>query len=126
VGLSLHVLGLPTDDNAPAALVFKMPPNFELPRHAHVCQRFEIVVEGSIQVGDRTLHPGDIMTAEPDEPYGPHIAGPEGCTTLEVFSTLRGAYVILFDTPDGLEATDFSDPAMVEAVRALTSPEADA
>ena len=29
------------------------------------------------------------MISEPGIAYGPHIAGPEGCTTFEIFSNLR-------------------------------------
>ena len=38
----------------------------------------------------------------------PHIAGPEGCTTFEIFSNHRGSYVTLVDTPQGRIECDVS------------------
>jgi mannose-6-phosphate isomerase-like protein (cupin superfamily) len=109
---TLHVLGEPTDESAPAALIFTMPPHAVISRHAHECERFEVILEGSLVVeddasGEMVLGPGDIMVARPGEPYGPHTAGPEGCRTLEVFGTLRGAHSLLYETADGPLAVDF-------------------
>src|SRR3974390_1847428 len=92
----LHVLA---DDqassDAPAVVVLDMPPGYVLFRHAHVCHRFEIVVKGSLRAGDRTLVPGDVMTAAPGEGYGPHVAGPGGVTPAEVFPPLGGVFRVL-------------------------------
>jgi len=97
---TMHVLGDSADETAPAALIFTMPPNYVLQRHAHVCERFEIILEGSLTVDDIELGPGDIMIAREGEFYGPHVAGPEGCRTLEIFSTLAGAHHGLYEMPD--------------------------
>jgi hypothetical protein len=87
----VYVLGDdPEAPEVPAVVMLDMPPGYVLFRHAHICHRFEVVVKGSLVAGDRTLRPGDVMTARPGEWYGPHIAGPEGCTTAEVFGTLDG------------------------------------
>lgn len=117
---TMHVLGDPADEGAPATLIFTMPPNSVLPRHAHSCERFEVVLEGSLRVEDNELElgPGDVMIARPGEAYGPHTAGPEGCRTLEIFSTLAGAHSILYETPDGVLSVDFGSP---EALRASTT-----
>jgi quercetin dioxygenase-like cupin family protein len=106
---TMHVMGDPTDESAPTALIFTMPPNSVLPRHAHSCERFEVILEGSLTVEDNDLllGPGDIMIARPGEAYGPHTAGPEGCRTLELFSTLAGAHTMLYETPDGMVPIDF-------------------
>ena len=113
---TMHVLGDPADESAPAALIFTMPPNSVLPRHAHSCERFEVVLEGSLKVEDNELElgPGDVMIARPGEAYGPHTAGPEGCRTLEFFSTLAGAHSILYETPDGIVSIDFGSPEALE------------
>jgi hypothetical protein len=74
------------DMEAPLATMLYMPPNFVLPRHDHDCFRVEVVVEGSVRVGDKVLHPGDVSVSKPREAYGPHIAGPTGCLTVEIFS----------------------------------------
>jgi hypothetical protein len=87
-----------------------MPPNYVLSRHAHRAERLEVVVEGTLNVGDRVLGPGDVMTAGYEEAYGEHIAGPEGCTTVEVFSQLVGMHQTIFATPDGMQLVDLADP----------------
>jgi hypothetical protein len=93
-------LGDPDDENTPFASVLCMPPNYELWRHKHDCHRFEAIIKGSIRVGDRTLGPGDFMTSAPNEPYGPYYAGPEGCVTVEIFSTRKGLSTIIDDDTD--------------------------
>jgi hypothetical protein len=60
-----------------------------------------------LRAGDRQLGPGDTMTAGPGEWYGPHVAGPEGCTTVEVFSNLDGVFRVLAESPDGPRVFDF-------------------
>jgi hypothetical protein len=93
--------------DSPAVVMLEMPPNYVLFRHAHICHRFEVVVKGSLEAGGRILGPGDVMTARPGEMYGPHTAGPEGCTTAEVFGSLEGVFRVLAETPDGVRDFDF-------------------
>lgn len=93
--------------DAPAAVILEMPPGYVLFRHAHICHRFEVVVKGSLEAGGRTLGPGDVMTAKPREMYGPHTAGPEGCTTVEVFGSLEGVFRVIADTAQGPREYDF-------------------
>ncbi|HEV2308970.1 MAG TPA: hypothetical protein VGU73_00490 [Acidimicrobiia bacterium] len=97
----------PGDEDAPAVVLLEMPPHYVLFRHAHVCHRFEVVVRGSLEAGGRTLRPGDVMTARPGELYGPHVAGPEGCTTAEVFGSLEGVFRVIGETSDGQHEFDF-------------------
>lgn len=97
----------PEDWDAPAVVMLVMPPHYVLFRHGHICHRFEVVVKGSLEAGGRILGPGDTMTAQPGELYGPHTAGPEGCTTAEVFSRHEGVYRVLAETPDGVREFDF-------------------
>jgi hypothetical protein len=88
--------------SVPAAFFLKMPPNYTLFRHGHPCQRFEIVIQGSLELGDgRTASVGDTFTADAYTLYGPHTAGPEGCTTIEVFSALEGMFRLLYEGDDG-------------------------
>jgi hypothetical protein len=93
--------------DAPAVVMLEMPPGYVLFRHAHICHRFEVVVKGSLRAGDRTLVAGDVMVARPGEFYGPHVAGPEGCTTAEVFGTLDGVFRVLAGSGDGVREYDF-------------------
>ncbi len=104
---TLHVLGDPSDETAPAALIFTIPPNGVVARHSHSCERFEIILEGSLKVDDLVLGPGDVMVARKGDAYGPHVAGPQGCRTLEIFSTLAAAHQINYETPDGPVPVEF-------------------
>jgi hypothetical protein len=94
------VLADEVDDEAPVASLLRLPPGARLPRHAHDCHRMEVVVSGSINVGGGTvLGPGDVSVSRPGEFYGPHIAGPEGSLSVEIFSRTAGLPPI-FDPDD--------------------------
>ncbi len=108
-GLSYFLLG-DRKDNPPTVVALRMGPHWVLPRHAHDCHRFEIVVQGTLDVGDRILKIGDVMVSEPGIAYGPHIAGPEGCTTFEIFSNHRASYVTLLETANGQVECDIATP----------------
>jgi hypothetical protein len=120
LAMANFVLGNP-EDNAPVATVLRMKPGYVLPRHGHSCHRFEVVVQGSIKVGDKVLGPGSLMFSEPGNLYGPHIAGPEGCTTVEIFGTYKSSHNTLIDGPAGIEECDIADAGgakrMMELVR---------
>jgi len=115
--IAYFFLGDDADDNPTTVIALKMEPGRINARHAHPCGRFEVVVQGSLDIGERVLRPGDVMYSKPGVFYGPHVAGPEGCTTIEIFSDLRGAYEISVDTPDGPVAYDFSKPEVFEAYK---------
>ena len=105
---------------SPAVVVLEMPPDYVLFRHAHVCHRFEVVVKGSMEADGRTLVAGDVMTARPGELYGPHVAGPDGCTTVEVFGSLEGVFRVLADDGgDGVREFDFRKGEMPEDYQPL-------
>jgi hypothetical protein len=77
------LLGQAEDFAVPAAFLLEMPPHYVLGRHGHPCARFEVVVKGSLHIGDgRLAGPGDVLTAPAGTLYGPHTAGPEGCMSL--------------------------------------------
>lgn len=114
--VTIHVLGDPASEDAPTAIVLKMPPNYELLRHAHDCERLEVVLEGSLSSGDRMLGPGDILKSGYRQQYGPHYAGPDGCTTMEFFSTRAGAHAMLLEEPDGIRTVDLTAQEALVAV----------
>jgi anti-sigma factor ChrR (cupin superfamily) len=76
----------PEDPEAPIASMLFLPPGHTLPRHSHDCYRAEIIIRGSLRVGDTVLHDGDVSLSKPNEAYGPHVAGPTGCLSVEIFS----------------------------------------
>ena len=98
---SWFALGDPNDENTPMAVVLDMKPGYVITRHAHPCSRLEVVVRGTLDTGDKVLVPGDIMYSDADEFYGPKVAGPDGCTTLEVFATVTGASYRITEEADG-------------------------
>ena len=105
--LSYFPVGDPTQKETSTALILEMPPGYVLRRHAHDCHRVEVVVKGSIDVGDRVLYPGDVMVVGPGEMYGPHTAGPEGCTSVEIFGSQAGVGRVTYDTPNGPEVVEY-------------------
>ena len=107
--ISFFPLGDSESDASPICVVFEMQPGYVIQRHAHPCERFEIVVRGSISAGDRTLVPGDVMIAGNGEVYGPKVAGPEGCTTVEVFANAPGAYMRIAESGGVLTTNNLLD-----------------
>lgn len=98
--ISMYPLGDDAaDDDTPLAVLMYIPPGGVLPRHKHACHRVEVMVRGSLDIGDgRTMNVGDVHTSGPDQFYGPHTAGPEGSLTVEIFSAARG---LVGETPEG-------------------------
>ncbi len=114
------VLGPEDDLEAPLALFMNLPPGWVLDRHAHDCHRFEVVIEGSMIVqGGVSLGPGDVSTSGPGEQYGPHMAGPDGVLTLEIFSRQVGLHPVYAEPkPANAQVVE-----MIEQLRAgLISP----
>jgi hypothetical protein len=107
-GLPMFVMGGDAESwDAPAGMTLEMAPGYVLFRHGHDCYRFEMILEGSLHTEEgAVLTAGDVMVARPHEMYGPHTAGPEGCTTLEMFSSVEGVYRIRCEGPDGPELID--------------------
>ena len=110
--LCYFALGDPVDERTPVAAVLRMPPNHVLSRHAHPAARFEVLVQGSLDIGDRVLHPGDVMISQANEMYGPHTVGPDGCTTVEIHAAKAGAGRAIYETEEGRRFVDYrpSDP----------------
>lgn len=112
MGVSFFVMGEDTDESAPTVVALRMKPGAVTVRHAHPCERVEIVVSGTLHVGDEVLGPGDVMTAHAGEMYGPHVAGPEGCLTYEIFSTLGGTGLTTYATESGDVTIDMTTGAL--------------
>jgi hypothetical protein len=102
---SYFPLGDAGNDSTPVAVVVEMPPGFVIMRHAHPCDRFEVIVRGTLGAEDRTLHPGDVMVSKAGELYGPKTAGKEGCTTIEVFGNALGVTQRIEERADGSTVT---------------------
>jgi len=86
----MEMATIPIGDGSSGAVgIIQLPPGGTIPRHAHQCKRIEVVLRGSLDVGEgRVVGPGTVMISEPGDYYGPHIAGPDGAITVEIFSSL--------------------------------------
>jgi unsaturated pyranuronate lyase len=73
-------------------------PDAPAPMHHHVEQQIAIVLSGELHftVGEesRVMRAGDCVVIPPNVPHG-GVAGPEGCTALDVFTPPRAAIVSL-------------------------------
>jgi hypothetical protein len=87
------------------------PPGYVLPRHRHASHRLEVVIQGSLEVDGRVLGPGDVMWSQAGEFYGPHVAGPDGALTVEIFSSSDGI-------GGEMEDPDLDTKAMLARLRA--------
>jgi hypothetical protein len=115
---TMFVMGDEHDESAPAALIFTAAPDSVQDRHAHTCDRMEIVLEGSMTNEDGVvLGPGDVMLSRRGEAYGPHVAGPDGFRTVEIFSTLAGAHNVLFESENGYLEIDVATLGGLEKAR---------
>jgi hypothetical protein len=95
------VLGDAAAETGQAALIMKMEPGHVINSHGHSSHVFEVIVAGSLDVEGQVYGPGDIMVLDPGEPCGRAVAGPEGCTTVEFFATVQGAYQLVYRAADG-------------------------
>jgi anti-sigma factor ChrR (cupin superfamily) len=105
VRVSYFPVGDAGNDSTPVAVVVEMQPGFVIMRHAHPCDRFEVIVRGTLEAEDRILRVGDVMVSAAGELYGPKKAGKDGCTTIEVFSTAAGVTKRIEERADGSTVT---------------------
>jgi len=89
--------------------------NVRLPAHHHPCGHVEVILDGSLCVGDRWERAGSIRVVPPGFSYGPLVAGPEGCKALEFFPD-SDAFLAEIDHPEELVALiGAQDPATLQA-----------
>lgn len=82
------MLGTAEDDFIMALPDIRMPPNQIWPLHWHDCWTVVAILEGTCQIGDWYMAPGDVFIAAPSIEYGPLLIGPGGCRLLEIFGDL--------------------------------------
>jgi hypothetical protein len=90
IQMRLFGLGEPDDPAAPTFVITRLPANGVLPPHHHESTFVDVVVQGSVKVGDKWYHPGDVRCLAWGVDYGPSEAGPEGVTLLEFYADGRG------------------------------------
>jgi quercetin dioxygenase-like cupin family protein len=99
----------------------ELAPHASVPLHNHESEQVTIVERGSLTIsfdGGRAvkLIEGDMIVVPGAAPHGA-LTGPEGCTTLEIFSPVRQDYIDSTSTPS--EAAAVSDDHSAEDVAAL-------
>lgn len=119
--MAYYLLG-PEKDDSPSVGCLQLAPGESIPRHRHSGYRVEVVLKGSLQVeGGPLLHSGDVMMTAPDEVYGPHVAGPDGCTTFEIMSHHGTVCHPTLETPDGPVLYDITTVSGYETYKAAAA-----
>jgi hypothetical protein len=80
-------LGVDERGAATTILVVKYAPGARIEPHYHGSDYCSIVVEGSMEVTRRTHEVGSMRFVNAGTTYGPLLAGPEGCTVIDIFAT---------------------------------------
>ena len=81
-------LGVDEDGGAATTiLVVKYAPGARIEPHYHGSDYCSVVVEGSMEVTRRTHEVGSMRFVNAGTTYGPLVAGPEGCTVIDIFAT---------------------------------------
>ncbi len=92
---------------SPMVIMSKFEPGAEVEPHAHGCNYFEYIIEGSQKVGKLNFKAGDVRWASGNTGYGPIKVGPEGCTVLIVFQeAAKGIMIPKGKAKDKLETVD--------------------
>ena len=80
------MIGDPDNGDSVAVFVVDFAPGAVVGAHAHRVDYTSVVVRGSIQVTKKIETTGSIRFVTAGTGYGPLVAGPEGCTVIEVFA----------------------------------------
>jgi quercetin dioxygenase-like cupin family protein len=100
VGRGLEFRPVTTDSVMTNFVSFE--PDVAAPVHHHAEQQIAIVLSGELTftVGDesKAMHAGDCVVIPPNVRHGA-VAGPAGCTVLDVFTPPRAAIVSLMAGP---------------------------
>jgi Cupin len=68
-------------------VIAKYEPGAVVGPHYHHADYCSLVVEGSIEITRREHTVGSMRVVNAGTTYGPLVAGPEGCTMVDVFAT---------------------------------------
>jgi hypothetical protein len=87
---SLLDFGPGHDEHRPAVLVVQYAASCKIRPHYHGCDYISVMVEGSMTVGGKAHEVGSIRIVKAGTGYGPLVAGPDGCTVLDIFADRTG------------------------------------
>jgi hypothetical protein len=99
LGSKVAVLATEEEAGQPAVvmLAIEFEPGFSVAPHHHPTGHIEVILEGSLYIGDHLELPGEVRVSPPYESYGPLVAGPDGCKCLEIFPDRRAVLPIVDD-----------------------------
>ena len=83
---SCFMIGDPRNGDSVAVFIVDFAPGAVVGAHSHRVDYTSVVVRGSIQVTKKVETVGSIRFVTRGTGYGPLVAGPEGCTVMEVFA----------------------------------------
>jgi hypothetical protein len=89
-GPVMAVFPLGVEPDSAVFSVVRFAPGAQIPVHRHECDYCSVVVKGWLDVGRHREDVGSIRIVTAGTAYGPLVAGPEGCTVLDIFSEGRG------------------------------------
>ncbi len=97
------MIGDPDNSDSVAVVVVEYAPGAVVGAHFHRTDYTSVVVRGSMKVTNKVEQTGSIRFVTAGTGYGPLVAGPEGCTVIDIF-TLGDK------TPDFIGAQYFEPP----------------
>jgi hypothetical protein len=92
-------LGYDEDPVRPGFMHVRWGPGEGSPEHRHKSWTANVILRGTLRIGERWFQTGDVAVIEPNIWYGPLEAGPEGAEILEIHATIPGVEAIWRD-PD--------------------------
>jgi hypothetical protein len=116
LGNRLALLEVEGEDGEPGTAVIlciDYQPGFFVDAHKHRTGHVELIVDGSLRVGDQWERKGDIRVVPAGVSYGPIQAGDEGCKGMEFFADRKDVLPMLDDR--AAAAQHDSDPAGLRA-----------
>jgi hypothetical protein len=96
-------------------LALEYPPDFRLPAHQHVSGHVEVILEGSLKVGEHWEEAGDVRIVPARYSYGPLQSGPQGCKALEYFPDRAAIFAEMDDPAELVALLGDVDPAELQA-----------
>jgi hypothetical protein len=96
----LAILEIEGEDGKPGSAVIlciDYQPGFFVDAHKHRTGHVELIVDGSVRVGDQWERKGDIRVVPAGVSYGPIQAGDEGCKAMEFFADRKDILPMLDD-----------------------------
>jgi len=100
LGNRLALLEVEGEDGEPGTAVIlciDYQPGFFVDAHKHRTGHVELIVDGSLRVGDQWERKGDIRVVPAGVSYGPIQAGDEGCKGMEFFADRKDVLPMLDD-----------------------------